>query len=534
MRQDRVQFVRRCGLTAGALAASALLAACGGGSAGDPPHQPTAQSITFTSPGDQTQGTAPPALSASATSALAVTLTSTTAGVCTVNGTTLTLVAPGTCTLTATQAGNATYAAATPVSVTFNVAAAPTAQTITFPSPGNQVIGTAPPALAAAASSGLAVSYASSTPSVCTASGTSTTLALVAAGTCTIVASQSGNSTFAAAPSVTDSFQVTGGLAAQTITFPSPGPQTLGTAPAALAATASSGLTVSYASTTTSVCTVSGTTLSLVAAGTCSITASQAGDSTHAAAASVTDSFTVSSAGVTALTFASGLATGGRTVEGGAFGGYSGSDLDNWGCGGGAPTCGAGGAFTDTVAADQTYFYYYYQTPSIPSAGEYVGIYVQAPGLTTGLSAGADTPGLQLTNQTTMKFTFGENPEWFSSATNNVGVLLTMGKHYVDSSGKNCNVKLLSVFTPTAQATTAYSIPLSSFAVNADCSVAGLTAAAALAGSPISQVDFQGDGGSAKLTAGSTSTGSNMSVPTTAAPVVYPTTLVIAGAITFQ
>ena len=533
MRQDRVQSVRRFGLCAGALAANAFLAACGGGSAGDPPHQPTAQTIAFTAPASQTMGTAPPALSASASSALPVTLASTTTGVCTVSGTTLTLVAPGTCSLTATQAGNATYAAAAPVTVSFAVAAAPTPQTITFTSPGDLVMGGTVPALTATASSGLAVSYASSTPSVCTASGTSTTLTLVAAGTCTIVASQSGDATHAAAPSVTDTFQVSGGLTAQTITFPTPGNQTLGTATPALGATASSGLSVSYVSNTTSVCTVSGTTLSLVAAGTCSLTASQAGDATHAAAAPVTDSFTVSGATVPAVTFASGLATRGHTVEGGAFGGYSGSDLDGWGCGGGAPTCGSGGAFTDTVSADATYFYYYYQTPSIPTLGEYVGIYLQAPGVTSAFPSATDMPGVQLNGQTTMKFTFNQNPEWFSSATNNVGILLTLGKHYVDSNNNNCNIKLLSVFTPTAVSPTAYQIPLSSFIINADCSIAGLTVASALAASPISQVDFQGDGGTAKLTAGSVSSGANMSVPT-AAPVVYPTTLVITGGVTFQ
>lgn len=533
MRQDRVQSVRRIGLTAGAFAASAFLAACGGGSAGDPPHQPTAQTITFTSPGNQTMGTPPPALSASASSALAVSLTSTTASVCTVSGTTLTLVAPGTCSLTASQAGNSTYAAAADVSVSFTVAAAPIAQTITFPSPGDLVIGNTVPALGATASSGLAVSYSSSTPSVCTASGTSTTLTLVAAGTCTIVASQSGDATHAAAPSVTDTFQVTGGLAAQTITFPSPGNQTLGSPTPALAATASSGLTVSYVSNTTSVCTVSGTTLSLVAAGTCSITASQAGDSSTAAAASVTDSFTVSSATVPTLTFSSGLAAGGHTVEGGAFGGYSGSDLDGWGCGGGTPTCGSGGAFTDTVTADATYFYYYYQTLT-PAAGEYVGIFLQSPGVTSAFPSATDMPGTQLTSQTVMKFTFNQNQEWFSSTTNNVGILLTLGKHYVDANNNNCNVKLLSVFAPTSVSPTAYSIPLSSFVINADCSIPGLTVASALAASPISQIDFQGDGGSAKLTAGSASTGANLSVPTTGSPVLYPTTLVISGAVTFQ
>jgi hypothetical protein len=229
----------------------------------------------------------------------------------------------------------------------------------------------------------------------------------------------------------------------------------------------------------------------------------------------------------TALTFSSGFADGNRTVEGGAYGGYSGSDLDNWNCG--APAqCGSGGTTTSSAAAAQTGFYYYYQTLT-PAAGEYVGIFLQAPGLTTGLSSSADTPGLQLTSQTAMRFTFGMNPEWYSSSTKNVGVLLTLGKSYAGG----CNIKLVSIFTPTAQAPTAYAIPLSSFSFNKDCG-SGLTVAQALAQQPVSQVDFQGDGGSAAIPVGSTSTGANLSVPTTGSSVVYPTTLVVNGAVTFE
>ena len=58
--------------------------------------------------------------------------------------------------------------------------------------------------------------------------------------------------------------------------------------------------------------------------------------------------------------------------------------------------------------------------------------------------------------------------------------------------------------------------------------------AQALAQQPISQIDFQGDGGSAAITAGATSTGANLSVPTTGTSPVYPTTLVVDGAVTFQ
>jgi len=79
----------------------------------------------------------------------------------------------------------------------------------------------------------------------------------------------------------------------QTVNFGSIAVQTVGT-PLTLSASATSGLTVSFASTTPSVCTVSGTTASFIASGTCTIQATQAGNSTYSAAAPVSQSFTVS------------------------------------------------------------------------------------------------------------------------------------------------------------------------------------------------------------------------------------------------
>jgi uncharacterized protein YjdB len=93
----------------------------------------------------------------------------------------------------------------------------------------------------------------------------------------------------------------------QTITFAKPGAQKVGT-PLTLKATASSGLTVTFASTTTSICTVSGTTATFIAAGTCTIQATQAGNSTYAAATPVSQSFTVNAAApvlVTSITIPS-------------------------------------------------------------------------------------------------------------------------------------------------------------------------------------------------------------------------------------
>ena len=88
---------------------------------------------------------------------------------------------------------------------------------------------------------------------------------------------------------------VTLALKPQTIKFPNPGTQTVGT-PQTLSATASSGLAVSFASKTSSICTVSGTQATFVTAGTCTIQASQAGNDTWAAAAPRWRTFTVDAA----------------------------------------------------------------------------------------------------------------------------------------------------------------------------------------------------------------------------------------------
>jgi len=162
-------------------------------------------------------------------------------------------------------------------------------QSITFASPGNQTMGVATPTLVATATSGLPVAIASSTPAVCTVS--KVRLTLVAPGTCSLSASQGGNAAYGAAATVTRTFTVAARtgvvLLKQSISFTSPGPQVVGT-PAALTASAESGLAVRFASTTPAVCTVSGSTLTPVAAGNCTVTADQGGDSVYAAAATVT------------------------------------------------------------------------------------------------------------------------------------------------------------------------------------------------------------------------------------------------------
>jgi hypothetical protein len=80
---------------------------------------------------------------------------------------------------------------------------------------------------------------------------------------------------------------------AQSINFANPEVQLLATGTVTLGATASSGLPITYASSTTNICTVNGTTLNLVAIGQCSVTASQAGNAVYLTATDVTQAFNI-------------------------------------------------------------------------------------------------------------------------------------------------------------------------------------------------------------------------------------------------
>jgi hypothetical protein len=178
-------------------------------------------------------------------------------------------------------------------------------QIITFPNPGPITQTTMPFALGATSTSDLAVSYVSNTSSVCTVLGTSVTV--ISVGTCSITASQTGNADFVAAAPVTDLITIK--LLSQSITFPNPGPQTYSAAGTfALGATASSGLTVAYASNSTNVCTVAGTTASIVSVGNCSITASQPGNGNYDSANPVTISIPINLA-TQSVAFTSSLAS---------------------------------------------------------------------------------------------------------------------------------------------------------------------------------------------------------------------------------
>ncbi|WP_190300392.1 carbohydrate-binding protein [Rufibacter hautae] len=88
------------------------------------------------------------------------------------------------------------------------------------------------------------------------------------------------------------------GLQGQTITFPTIGSKENGTAPFALQATSTSGLTVSF-KVVSGPATLSGNTLTLTGAGTVTVQALQSGNTSYSAALPVNQSFTVTSATTT-------------------------------------------------------------------------------------------------------------------------------------------------------------------------------------------------------------------------------------------
>jgi hypothetical protein len=254
-----------------------------------------AQTISFTSaaPAGATVGGSTYAVSATASSGLAVSFSSGSPAVCTVSGSTVSFAGAGTCIVRANQAGNGSYQAAPELQQSFAVG--PGAQTIAFTStaPAGATVGASSYAVSATASSGLAVSFSSGSAGVCTLSGA--TVSFVGAGTCSVRANQAGNGNYQAAPQLQQAFAVAAASSPQTISFTSaaPGAAVMGGPAYTVTATATSGLAVVFGAATPAVCTVSGSTVSLVAAGTCTLTANQAGNSSYQAAAQLQQSFAV-------------------------------------------------------------------------------------------------------------------------------------------------------------------------------------------------------------------------------------------------
>ena len=166
------------------------------------------QSISLTAISSKTPGSAPFAVTATASSGLPVDLSvKTGSAIATISGNTITLTGQtGTVVIAANQTGDANYTAAAEVTTSFTVAKL--SQSITLGSISSKAPWAAPFSVTATSSSGLPVVLSvKSGDAVATISGNTITLT-GQTGTVTIAANQSGGINHDAAPEVTRSFSV--------------------------------------------------------------------------------------------------------------------------------------------------------------------------------------------------------------------------------------------------------------------------------------------------------------------------------------
>src|SRR5207253_1051533 len=158
-------------------------------------------------------------------------------------------------------------------------------QTITFGALANKNFGDPDFSVSATASSALAVTFGAT--GNCSVTGS--TVHLTGAGSCTITASQACDANFNPATDVPQSFTIAKG--SQTITFGALANKNFGDPDFSVSATASSALAVTFGATGN--CSVTCSTVHLTGVGSCTITASQGGDTNYNPAADVPQSFTI-------------------------------------------------------------------------------------------------------------------------------------------------------------------------------------------------------------------------------------------------
>lgn len=186
----------------------------------------------------------------------------------------------GSAEITAGQSGNALYY---PASVSRPIQITKSLQAITFVALPGKVYKDSPFALSASSNAGLPISFSSSNSQVASVSGNMVTIK--SAGSVIITASQPGNSNVSAATPVDRTLVIS--KANQVLSFQPLASKVFGNAPFTLTGSSDSGLSVAYKSSNTTVATVVNNTVTIVGAGSTTITASQNGNTNFNAALSI-------------------------------------------------------------------------------------------------------------------------------------------------------------------------------------------------------------------------------------------------------
>ncbi|MRV72600.1 hypothetical protein GJ700_12870 [Duganella sp. FT92W] len=373
-------------------------------------------------------------------------------------------------------------------------------QSVSFPFPGGGKVAlagqpTTTTKLKATASSGGPITYTSNTPDVCSISGDM--VSLLKAGECSITATQPGYDGYASA-SQRQLFVIPKNP--QLITkFPNPGWQPVGAPPVALSATFDTGLPVTFESKTPAVCTVSGTTMTPLANGLCTVVASQAGNDIYAAT-TVEKSIPIGTEKPAKLNFVTGYKDSGTTNEG-----FIGHPGNQWWCQDCDPQVSSDGK-TFTFAAN-------WGAPPKPGDWDYNSALFTlfGPGLVDGdlaspggwyrgslksssfATASPNPRGILIDLQDALHFNLAQNAEWYGSTNNKFNVELFLplfNPAQKDSDGNACGMTLKATVQPTAAAAD-YSINLrKEFAIGESCGLSGFDVDTLLQLAPIVGMKF--------------------------------------------
>jgi hypothetical protein len=128
-------------------------------------------------------------------------------------------------------------------------------------------------------SNGSVVLPTTTTPEICTPISLSS-IKIISGGTCTLNYQTPATRTHLASKLYTQSFEIT--RDAQTIAFTPPATANISAKTLTLSAAASGGGVITYQTSSTGICSITGSTLNLLKGGSCAITATQAGTSTLA------------------------------------------------------------------------------------------------------------------------------------------------------------------------------------------------------------------------------------------------------------
>jgi len=211
---------------------------------------------------------------------LPLVVSSSTPTICSTDGKELKLIATGNCTFKVSTAKTKDYASKEIVQVV-TITAARSKPELVMGVIANQTAKSLPKSIEVFrvySPTGVWIMPQATTPTVCIASGFY--VQIVGGGICTLTYQSEATTSFLASDLYTVSFEVT--RDPQTITFSPNSTLNLSSRSFVLSATASSGASVIFSTSTPNICSVSGSTLNLLRVGNCAVSATQGGTATFA------------------------------------------------------------------------------------------------------------------------------------------------------------------------------------------------------------------------------------------------------------